>query len=392
MQILVINSGSSSLKFKFYKTGKQPKELAKGHIDGIGLKQCKFTYKSEEKNLGLKLPIKNHEEATRLAFETLKKSKTIAKYSKIDAVGHRIVHGGSKYIKPTKIDANVIKEIEKLGELAPLHNPANLEGIRAIKKILPKTPQVAVFDTAFYKKMPEKAYLYGIPYKFYEENNIRRYGFHGTSHAYVIEKAKKIIKKKNPKIISCHIGNGSSITAYDGKNAVDTSMGLSPLEGIMMGTRSGSIDPSIIFYMHDQLKIKSEKIEHILNNESGLKGFSEISSDMRKIYEKSIEKDKRALQTIELLSYQIGKYLGAYAAVLGGVDAVIFTGGLGEKAFYVREQAISYLEFLGAKLNPSKNENCEEKISDTKSKIEIFVIPTDENLKIVQDTEKELKK
>lgn len=392
MQILVINSGSSSLKFKLYKTGREYQTLAQGHIDGIGLKQCKFAYTSEEKNIGLKLSIKTHHEAAKLALETLKKSKAIESYTKIDAVGHRIVHGGEKYQKPVKIDAKVIKEIENLIELAPLHNPANLEGIHACKKILPKTAQIAIFDTAFYQNMPEKAFMYAIPHDLYEKNNIRRYGFHGTSHNYVIEKAKKLIKKKNPKIISCHLGNGSSITAYDGKDAIDTSMGLSPLEGIMMGTRSGTIDPSIIFYLHDQLKMKPEKIEKMLNEESGLKGFSGISSDMRKIYEMSLKKDKRAIKTIELLSYQIGKYLGAYTAILEGVDAIIFTGGIGEKAFYVREQAISYLEFLGAKLNEKKNEACEEKISDTKSKIEIFVIPTNEELQIAKETEKALKK
>ncbi|MBT4917221.1 acetate kinase [Candidatus Peregrinibacteria bacterium] len=392
MQILVINSGSSSLKFKLFKTGREYSVLANGLVDGIGLTKCKFTYQSPEKHIGLKLAVKTHSEAIKLALETLKKSKAITNYKEIDAIGHRVVHGGEKYQKPIKIDVNVIKEIEKLIELAPLHNPANLEGIRTCKKMLPKTPQVAIFDTAFYQKMPEKAFMYAVPHELYKKNNIRRYGFHGTSHEYVIEKAKKLIKKKNPKIISCHIGNGSSITAYDGKNAVDTSMGMSPLEGIMMGTRSGSIDPSIIFFLQDHLKMKPEKVEHMLNHESGLEGFSEISSDMRDIYAKSLKKDKRALQTIELLSYQIGKYLGAYTSILGGLDAVIFTGGLGEKAFYVREQAMSYLDFLGAKLNAKKNEDCEEKISDTKSKVEVFVIPTNESQKIAQETEKLLKK
>ncbi|MDD3861559.1 MAG: acetate/propionate family kinase, partial [Candidatus Gracilibacteria bacterium] len=261
----------------------------------------------------------------------------------------------------------------------------------ACKKILPKTKQVAIFDTAFHQTMPEKAYLYAIPYSLYKKHNIRRYGFHGTSHKYVINETIKILKKKNLKIISCHLGNGASITASLNGKSMDTSMGLTPLEGIMMGTRSGSIDPAIIFHLEKTLKLSSEKIYTLLNNKSGLLGISEISSDMRKIYAKSLKKDPRALLTIELLSYQIAKYLGSYSSILGGIHAIIFTGGLGEKAFYVRQKSCEYLKFLGLSLDHQKNKKCETIISTPKSKIKVFVIPTNEEKQIAIETEKTIK-
>lgn len=382
MKILVINAGSSSIKSKLFEKKKDLEPLAKFHVDGIGLKQCKLIFKSENKNIGLKLPVKNHEEGIKLLLKTLLDTKTIESLKEIEVVGHRVVHGGEKYSEPVKIDARVIKTIDKLSALAPLHNPANLQAINACKKLIKHAPQIAVFDTAFHQTMPEKAYLYGLPYEYYKKHDIRRYGFHGTSHKYVIETAIKLLKKKNLKIISCHIGNGSSITASINGKSVDTSMGFTPLEGIMMGTRSGSIDPAIILHLQKELKMKPAAIDELLNNESGLKGFSEISPDMRDIYAKYKEKDPRAILTIETLSYQIAKYLGAYTAAMDGLDAIIFTGGLGEKAFYVREKACSYLSHSGLKLNAKKNENCEQLISDNKSKIKVFVIPTNEEKEI----------
>ncbi len=386
MKILVINAGSSSIKSKLFEKKKDFEPLAKFHIDGIGLKQCKLIFKSENKNIGLKQEIKNHEEGIKLLLKTLLSTGTIENLKDIEIVGHRVVHGGEKYSEPIKIDARVIKTIDKLSSLAPLHNPANLQAIKACKKLIKHAPQIAIFDTAFHQTMPEKAYLYGLPYEYYKKHNIRRYGFHGTSHKYVTETVIKLLKKKNLKIISCHIGNGSSITASINGKSVDTSMGFTPLEGIMMGTRSGSIDPAIVLHLQKELKMKPAAIDELLNHESGLKGFSEISPDMRNIYEKYKKKDPRAILTIETLSYQIAKYLGAYTAAMDGLDAIIFTGGLGEKAFYVREKACSYLNHSGLKLDKKKNKNCEQLISNNKSKIKVFVIPTNEEKEIASQS------
>ncbi len=338
MQILSINCGSSSLRFKLMKTGKDFTTLAEGHVDGIGLPTCKFKFKSGKKNIGHKLKIKNHKEAIKLAFTKLPKE--------IDAIGHRVVHGGKKYSAPTKITPKIIKDIEKLEKLAPLHNKANLEGIIACKELLPRTPQFAIFDTAFHQTMPEKAFRYAIPKEFYAKHDIRRYGFHGTNHKYVINETIKKIGKKNLKIVSCHLGNGASITASINGKSIDTSMGFTPLEGLIMGTRAGSIDPAIPLHLATHLKMKPEKIDYILNHESGLKALSEISSDMRDIYAASLKKDPKALLTIEILAYQIAKYIGAYAAAMNGLDAVVFTGTLGEKAHYVRKQALAYTTHL----------------------------------------------
>lgn len=386
MQILVINSGSSSVKFKLFHNGKTIVPVAKGHIDGIGLKNCKFTFTSEKKNIGQKLEVKTHSAAIKLALKTLLKSEVIKNLKDLSAIGHRVVHGGEKYSQPRKIDSRVVKNLEKLSPLAPLHNPSNIEGIKACKKLLPKTPQVAVFDTAFHQTMEKKAYLYGLPYQLYKKQGIRKYGFHGTSHKYVTTHAIKLLKKKKAKIISCHLGNGSSITASNDGKSIDTSMGFTPLEGVLMGTRSGSIDPAIIFHMQRELKMKTEKIEDLLINQSGLKGLSEGSSDMREVLKKSQNKDELALLTIEVLTYQIAKYCGAYTASLNGLDALVFTGGIGEKAAYVREKVCKYFEFLGLKLNQKKNENDEEIISDGKSKIKVYVIPTKEEEQIAKET------
>ncbi|MBU1151544.1 acetate kinase [Patescibacteria group bacterium] len=364
MQILVINSGSSSLKFRLLNSSKNYELIAKGLIEKIGLRRSK---------------VRDHKEALKLCLESLEGKQ-------IDAVGHRVVHGGEKFTEPTKITPRVIREIKRLSHLAPLHNPANLQGILACKKILKRTPQVAVFDTAFHQTMPDHAYLYGLPEKLYKKHAIRRYGFHGTSHKYVCNEALKLLRTKKAKIITCHLGNGSSITATINGKSIDTSMGLTPLEGIMMGTRSGSIDPAIIIYLQKKLKLTPQKVDHLLNNESGLKGFSGISSDMRKIYQKSLKGNSRALLTIRTLSYQISKYLGAYFAAMQGVDAVVFTGGMGEKAFYIRAQAILGLASIKAKIDPRKNRKNELKIHHKDSKIKVFVIPTNEEKQIAIET------
>lgn len=389
MKTLVINCGSSSIKATLFEMKKEPQELAKILIDGIGLKRCKISFKAKDKNIGHHLEVKDYEEAVRTILNMLTKTKTISKLSEIEAVGHRVVHGGEKYTQATVIDAKLTKEIEELIPLAPLHNPANLEGIKACKKLLPKAKQTAIFDTAFHQTMPEKAFLYGLPYELYEKHKIRRYGFHGTSHNYVVQQAIKMLKNKKARIISCHMGNGISVTASIGGKSVDTSMGMTPLEGPIMGTRSGSVDPGIIFHLGDELKMKPKEINDLLNNKSGLKGLSGISSDMREIYQTSLKKDEKALRTMALLSYQLAKYCGAYTAAMNGVDALVFTGGMGEKAFYLREMICEYLEFLGLKLDLKQNRlDSPTEISEKKSKVKVYVIPTNEERQIAMEVGK----
>ena len=386
MKILTINAGSSSLKASLFEN---KKELVKVHIDGINRDKCKFTYKAADKNIGQHQKIKNHEEALKFALELLIKNKAIENLKEIQAVAHRVVHGGEKYTKSVKIDANVLKTIQKLSNIAPLHNPVNLEAIKAAQKLLPKnTKHIAIFDTSFHQTMPEKAYLYGLPLKLYKKEAIRRYGFHGTNHKYVIDTALKTMKKKKAKIVSCHLGNGASITAAINGESVDTSMGFTPLEGIIMGTRCGSIDPAITFHLQENLKMKAKDVDKLLNKESGLLGLSEISSDMRDIYAKYKEKDENAIRTMEVLSYQIAKYIGAYAAAMNGLDAIVFTGGLGEKAFYIREKVVDYLEYLEFKIDKSKNKSSKGENVDqiSKGSKKIFVIKANEAYQMAKET------
>ena len=411
---LVINCGSSSLKFELFESGKEPKSLAEGLIDKIGTPDCRLTYKScgkqaqeakgdpvptasdseldtnkkqsgpatkYNKNLGVKIKVKNHTEATKLVLETIEAPK------EIDLIAHRVVHGGEKYSEPVKIDAKVIKTIKDLSSLAPLHNPINLEGIMACKKILPRTKQVAVFDTAFHQTLQPKAYLYAIPQELYTKHGIRRYGFHGTNHQYVTNKAINLLgNKPGLKIISVHLGNGSSITASISGKAVDTSMGFTPLEGIPMGTRCGSIDPAVVLEIQKLKRFTPRRADEFLNHECGLLGLSGISSDMREIYAASLKKDPDALLAIEHLSYQIAKHIGAYTAALNGLDALVFTGGMGEKAFYVREKVCNYLSHLKLELNEKKNKANKEKIHSGKSSIRVFVIKADEEYQIAKLT------
>ncbi|MEK7547991.1 MAG: acetate kinase [Patescibacteria group bacterium] len=417
MKILVINSGSSSIKAAVFEQTeakrrlnnnvvadhnhlkKDLKELAKVTIDGIGLKRCKLSFKSENKNMGLPISVKNHEAGVKIITDHLLKNGIIKKLLEIETVGHRVVHGGEKYSNSIKIDSKIIKDLEALSPLAPLHNPANIESIKACKKLLPKAKQVAVFDTAFHQTIPPHAYLYGLPYKLYEDHKIRRYGFHGTSHKFVVEQTIKALKTKKAKIISCHIGNGISITASVNGKSVDTSMGFTPLEGVMMGTRCGSIDPAIILHLQENMKMKPAQINTMLNNQSGLLGISETSRDMRDIYAKALKQDKKALLAIEMLNYQIAKYCGAFAAAMQGIEALTFTGGIGENAFYVREKICDYLNFLGLKIDKKKNTEASSvkiaadkkpyaEISEKKSKVKVFVIPTNEEKLIALESTK----
>lgn len=387
MEILVVNCGSSSIKLNLLKKVENLTEKAEILIDRIGLSSCELIFSDGKKTSTKKIKTKNHKEALALGLKYFLDKKVLASHKQISAVGHRVVHGGEKYAKPVKITPQIIHDIQTTAALAPLHNPANLQGILACQDLLKDIPQVAVFDTAFHQTMPKKAYIYGLPYNFYAKHHIRKYGFHGTSHKYVVIEAIKLLSgKKNAKIVSCHLGNGASITASLNGKSMDTSMGFTPLEGVIMGTRSGSIDPAIIFYLESALKMSSSQISHLLNYESGLKGISQISSDMRDIYGKSLKKDQQAIFTIDLLSYQIAKYIGSYASILGGIDAIIFTGGLGEKAFYVREKTLGYLAFLGVKLNKKNNKKNLLLISDKNSKVKVFVIHTEEAIQIAKET------
>lgn len=383
MNLLVINSGSSSLKFALFKTGKELKSIAEGLIDKIGSNDCKLSFKNSSKNLGLKSSAKNHTEALKEILELLKKTGTIKSTKEINIVGHRVVHGGEKFTKPTKIDTKVMKEIAKLSRLAPLHNPINLQCIKVAKKLFPKSRHIAVFDTAFYKTLEEKVFLYAIPREFYEKYGIRKYGFHGTNHEYVVNKTTTLLNnKKGLKIISVHLGNGSSITAsLDGK-AVDTTMGFTPLEGLAMGTRCGTIDPSIPLEIQKIKNFKPQRVDDILNHESGLLALSTLSSDMREIYKASLQNNQKAILTIDYLSYQIAKYIAGFAAALHGVNAIVFTGTMGEKAFYVREKACEYLSHIGVELDKKKNKMCERLISNSNSKVKVFVIKANEEFQI----------
>jgi acetate kinase len=307
-------------------------------------------------------------------------------------VGHRVVHGGEKFASSTLISEEVINKMEDVSELAPLHNPPNLAGIQVCTDLLPDTPQVGVFDTAFHQSMPEKAYMYALPYEYYEKHGIRRYGFHGTSHKYVAQRAANLMgePKENLKIITCHLGNGASVSAIDGGKSVDTSMGLTPLEGLVMGTRSGDLDPAIIPFLMNKEDLSADEIDSILNKKSGLLGLSGVSNDSRDVKEAAIDGNDRASLAKDVFDYRVKKYIGSYAAAMGGVDAIVFTAGIGENAKDVRESVMKDMEFLGAKIDEKANDirGEEREINTPDSKVKIFIIPTNEELVIARDTKR----
>jgi len=384
MKILVINAGSSSLKFQLLDSNKKFEALYKGIIDGIGRKSCFIDAKAKSKKLTYKKLIKNHEQAVKEALKIIGDEE-------INAIGHRVVHGGEKYHDATKITPQVKNEIKKLSELAPLHNPPNLEGIKACEKLLRGKPNIAIFDTAFHQTIPEKAFHYALPDKFYKKHKVRKYGFHGTSHKYVSDETYKLLKSRNKKIITCHLGNGSSLSAVKNGKCIETSMGFTPLEGVPMGTRSGTIDPAIVFYLMEKEKIDTDKIDYILNKESGILGVSGISSDVRDIWAKAKKKNKKALFTLDLLAYKIALTIGSYAAAMDGVDAITFTAGIGQNAWYLRRDICKYLKFLGVKLDAKKNRKNEKLISEKSSKVKIFVLKTNEGLQIAREVFKIVK-
>ncbi|MBA4336219.1 acetate kinase [bacterium] len=385
MNILIVNAGSSSLKFQLIKADETFETLYEGIVDGIGRASCFFTASAGTKSVTYKKRIPDHAKALNEAVSILFEFGVIKSLKEIDAVGHRVVHGGEKYTKATKLTVPVVRNIEAIAELAPLHNPANLQGIYASMEIITHAPHIAIFDTAFHQTLPEKAYKYALPEDWYKDYHIRKYGFHGTNHKYIAHQTYTLIGKNKGKIITCHLGNGSSISAIKDNVCVETSMGFTPLEGIPMGTRSGSIDPAIPLYMMDKLKIDSKKMDTILNKNSGILAISDLSSDVRDIWERAQKNNKKALYTLEKLAYEIALKIGAYAAAMDGLDAITFTAGIGENAWYLRRDICSYLNHLGVKLDSRKNRSNAAQIQDEESKVKIFVIKANEGKQMARE-------
>ncbi len=403
MKILVINCGSSSLKYQLLDM-KDESVLCKGSIERIGLKinggeenvivkvgDDKFTYDKE---------LKDHVAAFNEVKYILSEGehKVIDSFSEIDAIGHRIVQGGDRYTKSVLVTEKVVKDVEELAPLAPLHNPAHLMGYRACLEIVgPDVPQVFVFDTSFHSTMPPKAYMYAVPYEYYEKYAVRRYGFHGTSHKFVSHRvAEKMGKNiKDLKIITCHLGNGSSVAAVDHGKVVDTSMGFTPLDGFMMGTRSGGVDPSVVTFIMKKLNLTPDEMDNILNKQSGVNAISGISSDDRDICAAQNAGNERAILAHEMQAYEIAKYIGSYIAAMNGVDAIVFTGGIGENGFWLRSKICSYFGYMGVHINEALNQatvkGAEAELTEPDDKVRVFILATDEELTIARDTQEIVK-
>lgn len=392
MKVLVINCGSSSLKYQLIDSETE-KPLASGLCERIGI-DGQLTHKVDGKKIKdeEKNPMPNHEVAVKLVLQELTDSAhgVISNLNEINAVGHRVVHGGEKFASSVVINDEVIQAIAECNELAPLHNPANLIGIEACKKALPAVPMVAVFDTAFHQTMPEKAYMYGLPHHYYEDYKIRRYGFHGTSHSFVSKRLAELagLSIDDSKLIVCHIGNGGSVTAVQNGKSVDTSMGLTPLEGIIMGTRSGSIDPAIMEFIAHKENKSIDEVMTILNKESGLAGMSGLTSDFRDLRAGKAAGNKLAEVAMDAFIYRIAKYVGAYAAAMNGVDAIAFTAGIGENAIEVRKGVTEYLGYLGVKVDEKNCQITGEEVCITTpdSSVKVYIIPTNEELAIARET------
>lgn len=392
MNVLVINCGSSSLKFQLINSDSE-EVLAKGLCERIGI-DGSLTYQpagGEKVKSDKAMP--THTEAIQFVIDALTDPDTgvVKSLDEIGAVGHRVVHGGEKFASSAVITEEMKKAVEECNDLAPLHNPANLIGINACEKLMPGTPMVGVFDTAFHQTMPEKAYMYGIPYEYYEKYHIRKYGFHGTSHRYVSQHYLEMrgLKPEGTKLVVCHLGNGSSITAVKDGKCMDTSMGFTPLDGILMGTRSGAVDPSVVLYLENKENLSADQMNDILNKKSGFLGVSELSSDARDLVNASHEGNKLAKLACDMVRYEIKKFIGAYAAAMGGLDAVLFTGGIGENSGELRAEVCEELEFMGIQLDEKENDyntGSDHKISVPGQKVEVWVIPTNEELAIALDT------
>jgi len=394
MNILVLNSGSSSIKYQLFSTEKN-KALAEGIVAKIGEEGSYLEHMTNNKKIIKNMHVPDHGKALQIIINALtdKDLGVISDVSEINAVGHRVVHGGDKFFESTIITDEVIKKIEECIPLAPLHNPPNLQGIKETKKLLPGIPQVAVFDTAFHHSMPGKAYMYALPHEYCKKYKIRRYGFHGTSHKYVAIRAAEIVGKPidELKIITCHLGNGASITAIDKGKSIDTSMGFTPLEGLIMGTRCGDLDPAIVFFLHRRAGLNIDEIDNLMNKKSGLLGISGIGNDVRTIISNAKSGNKRCQLALDMFAYRIKKYIGAYTAVLGSLDVLVFTAGIGEKSPEIRSMICNNMEMLGIELDEEKNRGAkgvESIISSEKSKVKVLVIPTDEEKMIVSDVVK----
>ena len=395
MNVLVINCGSSSLKYQLLNMDTE-KLLVKGLCERIGIDGY-LKHSFGDKNHEANIPMPDHEAAIKIVMDALvdKDHGVLSSMSDIHAIGHRVVHGGEQFSDSVIVTDEVEQAIEDCCELAPLHNPPNLTGIRACKKIMPGVPQVAVFDTAFHAAMPPKAYLYAIPYELYEQHKIRKYGFHGTSHKYVSAAAAELLGKPYDqlKIITCHLGNGSSIAAVDKGRSVDTSMGLTPLEGLAMGTRSGDIDPAVIPFIMQKEGITAQQVADLLNKKSGVLGLSGVSSDFRDLSEAENQGNERAKTALDVFCYRVARYIGSYAAAMNGVDAIVFTAGVGENDSSVRKRVCSYLGFLGAEIDEQKNATRGRAIDISKedAKVRVLAVPTNEELVIARDTKEALK-
>ena len=393
MNILVINCGSSSLKYQLINSESE-EVLAKGLCERIGIDGSAIVHQPEGgEKIKTEVDMPNHTAAVKYVIEKLTDPQVgvIKSLDEIDAVGHRIVHGGEKFATSVVLNDEVLEAIEQCNDLAPLHNPANLIGINSCREIMPNVPMVGVFDTAFHQTMPKKAYLYGLPLSYYEDYKVRRYGFHGTSHDFVSKRAAQILGKdiKELKIIVCHLGNGASVSAVKYGESVDTSMGLTPLEGLIMGTRSGDLDPAIITFLAEKEGISAEQVIDICNKKSGVLGLSGgISSDFRDLADAVEKGNNEAKTALETYAYRVGKYIGAYAAAMNGVDVIVFTAGIGENNAELRAMIGQYIGFLGADINPEKNKLRGEEVilSDADAKVTVMVIPTNEELAIARET------
>ena len=392
MKIFVVNCGSSSIKYQLIDM-KDESVIAKGLVERIGIEGSVLTHTPAGKDkVRLESAIPDHVDGIKKVLAALVDPNhgVIKSMDEIDAVGHRVVHGGEIFNESVVITDEVLKQIEDLSDMAPLHQPANVSGIRACQKLMPNTPQVAVFDTAFHQTMPPVAYMFGVKYEEYKDYGIRKYGFHGTSHKYVSGVTAQLLKKdiKDTKIITCHLGNGSSITAVDGGKSVDTSMGFTPLDGVLMGTRTGSIDPAVVPVLMQKKGLDAAGVDKYMNKECGVLGVSGVSSDFRDLEDAAAKGNERAQLALDMFCYQVKRYIGAYAAAMGGVDAIVFTAGVGENDIHTRQQVCAGLEFLGVKLDADRN-NVRGKVTEisaSDSKVKVFLIPTNEELAIAQDT------
>lgn len=398
MKILVINCGSSSLKFQLINMDDESL-ICKGTIERVGLEIFEgarnVIYKVGDKSSVFDKEIADHVHAMSTVKWLITESelRVLDSFDEIDAVGHRVVHGGEKYTKSVLITDEVLQDIKDYASLAPLHNPANVQGYEACVEILgPDVPQVAVFDTAFHSTMPPMAYMYAVPYEYYEKYGIRRYGFHGTSHKFVSAKCAELMGQdiSKLKIITCHVGNGGSIAAVKFGKVFDTSMGFTPLDGFMMGTRSGAIDPSVVTFLEQKLKLSPQEVDEILNKKSGVNAISGVSSDDRDVYRAQESGNERAILAHEMQAYEIAKYIGSYVAAMNGVDAIVFTGGIGENGFWIRAKVCSYLGYLGVEINQSINQKAvhgvEAELTLPSDKVRVFIIATNEEIMIARDT------